>query len=886
VTWVVPLALGGFAILLMAVFTMLSARKRHRAIHAPAATVGPRILVHDINDDRCTGCDACVAVCPTNVLDLVENKSRVLRFHDCIQCEACMFACPTEALVMFPEGGIPPALKVPEMDENFQTAVPGQYLIGEVAGKPLVKNAANLGRAVVEHMLGAGMRPGALGGADNAVDVAIVGSGPGGLSAALTCIQRGLSYVVLEKEQLIASTIARYPKGKLVMAEPYEAVNVSLLPVFDSAKEQLIPIWRELIDRVGMKIQQGESVETVTRKGDGNFEVRSTVATYRAQRVVLSIGTRGKPRTLQVPGENLPKVFNLLEDPDEWRGRSVMVIGGGDSACEAALALADAGAKVMISYRGKGFNRAQPKNKQGIESYAGQGRIKAKLGSQVVAFESDTVTLQLSDGSQKRYPNDAAFVLIGADPPIAWLEKLGVRFVERPHQYQLGKTDDIVRRFVARAIECPEDAARAAAQVLGGSVGIEPRRSAMQPAALPMPMGEPVSGPRKWLRSATSIFSSRGSGNSGMGPLPQPPAKERDGRGVPRANKKFDAPVPLSEFAKRGKSSNSHSGFGRRDSLSAGERTRILRMLRDEGGRIADEESQVFIGAAPGRGDYDFEFEDDSPGVPPPPVVRPDVPAKPAVVVGLAQAQAARANQRRTGDKIAAPRPTAPQAAPPPPPQPPPPPPPPGPRSRTMSAVSPNHAPISPPTRRPLPAPFSDEPTRQVDDELLTALRNAPPAKPSPRPGLPRPTATQAAAGRPSAIQAAVAPPRQSAIHAVPRQSAIVHAAPDDPTRTALALADHGHPLGIDDEFDHEIDELTRPVDDFPPRFLPTAPTTEPGMTGGFDDHHSEERTRLASLDSIAAMERARKHGGNDERTRAVNIRNDPSISDIDWDLD
>jgi hypothetical protein len=207
-----------------------------------------------------------------------------------------------------------------------------------------------------------------------------------------------------------------------------------------------------------------------------------------------------------------------------------------------------------------------------------------------------------------------------------------------------------------------------------------------------------------------------------------------------------------------------------------------------------------------------------------------------------------------------------------------------------MNAVSPNHAPIAPPMRRPLPAPFSDEPTRQVDDELLTALRNAPPAKPSPKPGLPRPTATQPAAGRPSAIQQAVPPPRQSAIHAVPRQSAVLPAAPDDPTRTALALEDHGQPLGLDGEFDHEIDhgldELTRPADDFPPRFLPTAPTTEPGMTGGFDDHHSEERTRLASLDSIAAMERARKHGGNEERTRAVNIRNDPSISDIDWDLD
>jgi thioredoxin reductase/ferredoxin len=870
---------------------VLSARKRHRAIVAPAAVAGPRVLVHDINDDRCTGCDACVAVCPTNVLDLVANKSRVLRFHDCIQCEACMFACPTEALVMFPEGSVPPALKVPEIDENFQTAIPGQYLIGEVAGKPLVKNAANLGRAVIEHMLATGLHAGALGQGENFVDVAIVGSGPGGLSAALTCIQRGLSYVVLEKEQMIASTIARYPKGKLVMAEPYDTVNLSLLPVFDAGKEQLIPIWREVIERVGLVIKQGESVETVARGQDGTFDVRSTVAAYRAQRVVLSIGTRGKPRTLQVPGENLPKVFSLLEDPDEWRGRAVLVVGGGDSACEAALALADAGAKVMISYRGKGFNRAAPKNKQAIEGYASQGRIKSKLGSQVLAFEQDSVTLALHDGSQKRYPNDGTFVLIGADPPVSWLEKMGVRFVERPHQYQLGKTDDIVRKFAARAAECPEDAARAAAQVLGGSVGIEPPRSAVMPvppAPLPMPMGEPVSGPRKWLRSATSIFSNRS--NSGVMPMPQPASAARpDARG--QRAKKFDVPVPLSEFAKRGKSGGqSHTGHGRRDALSAGERTRILRMLRDEGGRLADEDEQGYIGGAPGNRDYDFDFDDDSPA-PAPTNPRPDVPAKPAVVVGIAQAQAARNNSKRASAALAHPRPIGQPAQPPltlpsshampPPPShavPPPPPyagppsplsqPPPSrapspSRSRQMNVSQPatptpspsrsrqmNVAPpatstpspsrsrqmnVAPPAtpapRRPVPSPFGDEPTRQVDDDLLTALRNSVPAKPSPR----------------------VATPKPSLPKPLPRPSGFRPAAHDDPTGMA-----HAALLGFDDSEGSE--DMTRPSDDYPPRFLPGS-AADPNFEALEDHRDPDEATRLPSPGGNPAREGPPTHG-------------------------
>jgi hypothetical protein len=410
-----------------------------------------------------------------------------------------------------------------------------------------------------------------------------------------------------------------------------------------------------------------------------------------------------------------------------------------------------------------------------------------------------------------------------------------------------------------------------------------------------------------------------------MAPMPQPPRPVQgqppapDLREPPREaraqkSRKLDGPVPLSEFAKRGKSQNqSHSGFGRRDSLSAGERTRILRMLRDEGGRLADEESQVFIGSAPGQAqsqDYDFDFDDDSPPmVTVPPVVRPDVPAKPAVVVGLAQAQAARASQKRGSEKISAPRATATGAVPPPPPHlpPPPPPPPPGPRSRQIQAVAPSTLSTTSPSvtnavptqlrRPPPPVPFADEPTRQVDDELLNALRNAPTAKPAPKPtpkpGLPRPSAMQPMPGRPSAIQPAIQPAmgRPSRKAPLPRPS-VIQALPDDPTRLsnvdALAPDDLGIDHEIDPELDHEIDrgidDLTRPAEEFPPRFLSTAPTTEPG--GAFDDH-PEEATRLASIDRSAPRDRSRHHGpSHEERTRAVNIRDDPSISDIDWDLD
>jgi thioredoxin reductase/NAD-dependent dihydropyrimidine dehydrogenase PreA subunit len=568
----VPAVLGGMAILVMVVMSSVQQRRNRRAAAGPQYGARSRILIHSINDDRCTGCDACVAVCPTNVLDLLSNKSRVVRFQDCIQCEACMWACPTEALVMHPEGTSAPALTVPELDANYQTAVPGQYLIGEVAGKPLIKNAANIGRGVVEHMLYSGLREQMRRRAEGSdasdvtyVDVAIVGSGPGGLSAALTCAQRGLSYVILEKEQIVASTIARYPKGKLVMAEPYDCRNVSLLPVFDSSKEQIVPMWEDLIARVGLNIKRGETVEAVQRRADGNFDVRTTVAAYRSQRVVLSTGLRGKPRTLGVPGENLPTIHSLLEDPDAWGGSTVTVVGGGDSALEAAMSLADAGAKVLLSYRGGSFARAQAKNKQAISSYAAQRRIKIKFQTQVAEFSTAGVTLRFHDGAHKRYPCDAAFVLIGADPPVKWLEKLGVRFVQRPHTYQLGPTDGFVHQFVRDAIDCPDNAADAEALIRGEDPrDVAARATSRAPRSARTPVPKILESGRKFIQSASAIFTSA---------------------------RRLDKPMPLSEFAAR---SRRHAGHGRRDALADSERTRVLRMLRDDGARLADEDSQVY----------------------------------------------------------------------------------------------------------------------------------------------------------------------------------------------------------------------------------------------------------------------------------------------------
>mgnify|MGYP003375630106 CR=1 FL=1 len=468
----VPLIVAAAAIALLglgAVFDDRRVRVRRWAEQEGEDFEAVLPLLHSINDDRCIGCEACIDACPTEVLDLVDHKVKVARFGDCVQCEQCANACPTQALVMYREGTTPRMLTVPELDDHFQTAVPGQYLIGEVAGKPLVKNAANLGRAVIEHIArDLKARPAAPGG--EVLDVVIVGSGPGGLSAGLTCLKHKLSFLVLEKEHIISSTVSRYPKGKHFMAEPCSAQNVSFLPVFDATKEELVAAWQKVVEDVKMPIRLGEAVDKITRGEDGIFLVKTTVGKYRARTVVLATGLRGKPRLLAVPGANLEKVQALLDDPEEFRGQHVLVVGGGDSAVEGALSLADVGATVTLSYRGDGFKRCKQGNQKRLAEMVASQRLTLLLESNVTQFTDSAVSIKLKDGQVSTVPNQRAFVLIGADTPVTWLESNNVRFVERPHLYALGSTEDAVRRVAPGAEECPSDPKQAVALVLGRPV--------------------------------------------------------------------------------------------------------------------------------------------------------------------------------------------------------------------------------------------------------------------------------------------------------------------------------------------------------------------------------------------------------------------------------
>lgn len=405
-------------------------RRRHadRARKEEAVRMGidrPPAQFPLVDPTRCIGCGTCVDACPEgDVLGVVGGTATVVNGMRCVGHGRCEVACPVGA-IQVGLGDLELREDVPRLDRWNQTTVEGLFIVGELGGLALVKNAIAQAVAAVTRI--AELAPASRGaGGKEVLDVVVVGAGPAGLAAAATARERGLSHVVLEQSRDLGGTIYHYPRRKLVLLQPVDLPFYGRMRDAEYPKEELLEILEALRHKASIDVRFGQKVEQVERAGS-LFQVRATSGVAVSRFVVLALGRRGTPRTLGVPGEDQPKVMYQLTDAASYEGQRILVVGGGDSAVEAAIGLSrQRGNQVSLSYRREKLVRVKKRNEERIIRLLGSGRIEPLFGTEVTEIGSRSVRLRTPSGFSE-LANDYVFVFAGGQPPFDLLRRAGVR---------------------------------------------------------------------------------------------------------------------------------------------------------------------------------------------------------------------------------------------------------------------------------------------------------------------------------------------------------------------------------------------------------------------------------------------------------------------------
>lgn len=409
-----------------------NARERKRAVRghelqadlqAIAEEVAPASLHPEITK-MCIGSGACVNACPEKeVIALVHGQMQLVNPLSCVGHGECMRACPVGALTLV-FGTATRGVELPLLSTTFETSQPGIYVVGELGGMGLIRNAVAQGRQVAAAI--AASRPRNPAGPD----VIVVGSGPAGIATALGLKAHGRSVEVVE-QGVYGGAIHHYPRAKVVMTGSLDLPGYGSVRRSTMTKEQLAALWDDVRARAGLVVRENTRVDRVLAQG-GQWLLAADAWQGLAPTVVLALGRRGAPRQLGVPGEELDKVMYRLLEPEPFAGQHVLIVGGGNSAADCAVALAAFGkcASVTLSYRRRELLRMRSSVRARLQAAMASGTVTGHLATEVVRITANEVWLRGAHG-EYAVPNDAVIVQIGGTSPDAMLQSAGIAVVTK-----------------------------------------------------------------------------------------------------------------------------------------------------------------------------------------------------------------------------------------------------------------------------------------------------------------------------------------------------------------------------------------------------------------------------------------------------------------------
>ncbi len=384
------------------------------------------VSLHPVVDvNSCIQSGACIRACPEHdILGIRKGKATLINASRCVGHGACFHACPTEAISLH-IGTEKRGVDLPHVNQFFETNVKGIFIAGEIGGMGLIKNAVEQGKQAVNNL-----SKGLAKKHNSQFDLIIIGAGPAGISATLEAKRLNMKTLTLEQDSL-GGTVYTFPRAKIVMTSAMELPLFGKVKLYETSKMELLNLWENVISKNNIEIHEHKKVEAITAE-NGSFEVvGKDGATYTAQRVLLAIGRRGTPRKLNIAGEGLPKVAYRLLEPELIENKDIVVVGGGDSAIESAMLLAEQN-RVILSYRKNTFSRLKPMNNKNIREAISTKKIEVILNSNLVAIEETNVKIEVAGGERPlEKKNDLVYIFAGGELPTQFLENAGVAITKK-----------------------------------------------------------------------------------------------------------------------------------------------------------------------------------------------------------------------------------------------------------------------------------------------------------------------------------------------------------------------------------------------------------------------------------------------------------------------